>query len=305
VGRAFYLVDAFAAAPFAGNPAGVVTRADDLTSEQMQRIARELGQTETCFVSTDSDPAIDFHLRWFTPKLEVDLCGHATIATYICLTREGRIPLGEPLVALRQRTRSGVLGVWIRSPADGQAPVVLMSAGVAPIRAAADDPEQIARVVGLPAAAIDPTLPLAADDSSARIIIPVRRLDDLLQMQPNGSEMVRYQAEGGYSRFTLFCLQAIDPSALIHVRHFAPANGIPEDPVTGTAHAALAAYLDWLGRLPNSGQASFRGEQGHAIGRPGSVEVELIRDAGRLVDVRIGGSGFVIAEGQLDVAPAG
>ena len=89
MGRPVYIVDAFTHIPFAGNPAGVMTRADGLSDEQMQVLARELRQTETCFVTEGMQAGVDYHLRWFTPTVEVDLCGHATVAAYTCLAAEG------------------------------------------------------------------------------------------------------------------------------------------------------------------------------------------------------------------------
>ena len=87
--RPVYIVDAFTRTPFAGKPAGVVTRADGLSDERMQTLARELRQTETCFVTEGREAGLDYHLRWFTPTVEVDLCGHATVAAYTCLAAEG------------------------------------------------------------------------------------------------------------------------------------------------------------------------------------------------------------------------
>ena len=91
MGIPYALVDAFTERPFAGNAAGVVSAADGLRGEQMQGIARELRQTETCFVSAGDEPGTELRLRWFTPTVEVDLCGHATVAAFVCLAGEGRV----------------------------------------------------------------------------------------------------------------------------------------------------------------------------------------------------------------------
>lgn len=291
--RRAYLADAFTDRPFSGNPAGVVTEADGLSDEQMRQIARELGQTESCFVLRPDAPDADFRLRWFTPVIEVELCAHATIAAYVCLVREGRISVTSEVVALRHQTRRGTLGVWVRADDEGR-PSVLMSVGVAALVEAPDVREVIARTVGLSPDALDPALPVAIDDASARVIVPVRRLADLLELHPDQDAMREYSGPSRLTRFTLFSRETIDPSALIHVRHFAPANGIPEDPVTGTAHGVLAAYLDWLGELSDTRE--FTGEQGHALGRPGLVIVHAVRDHGRLIDVRVGGTAVVVAE---------
>jgi trans-2,3-dihydro-3-hydroxyanthranilate isomerase len=299
LGRRVYIVDAFTRFPFAGNPAGVVTRADGLSDAQMQAIARELRQTETCFVMRGMEAGVDYHLRWFTPTVEVDLCGHATVAAYTCLAAEGRVPFGAEPAHLRHATRRGVLSVWVAGE-HREARNVSMSAGVASLRRAPDDPAEVARAVGLDPASLDPELPLAGDEASQRIIVPVRRLTDLLNLVPDSAGMIRYGQTAPYRRFTLVCRETLDPRFRTHLRHFAPANGIPEDPVTGTAHAVIAVYLDWLELQPSGDRVRYEGEQGHAMRRPGSVTVELLREGGAVVDVRIGGQGHIVSRGEID-----
>jgi trans-2,3-dihydro-3-hydroxyanthranilate isomerase len=304
LGRAVYIADAFTSRPFAGNPAGVLTRADGLSGVQMQAIARELGQSETCFVLEGGEPGTDYRLRWFTPTVEVDLCGHATVAAYTCLAAEGRIRFDEGPVHLRHSTRRGVLGVWILGE-DREARNVSMSAGVASLRPAPNDRTEVARAVGLDPGSLDPDLPLGADDTSQRIIVPIRRLADLLALAPDSDGMIRYGRRAPYRRFTLVSMETLDPRCRTHLRHFAPANGIPEDPVTGTAHAAVAAYLEWLGLQPPGERVLYEGEQGHAVQRPGTVTVELLREGKAVVDVRIGGRGIIVARGEIETEQPG
>ena len=299
MGRPVYIVDAFTRVPCAGNPAGVVTRADGLSDEQMQAIARELRQTETCFVMRGTEAGVDYHVRWFTPTVEVDLCGHATVAAYTCLTAEGRVPFGAEPAHLRHTTRRGVLSVWVEGEGR-EARNVSMSAGVASLQAAPDTSAEVARAVGLDPASLDPELPVAADEASQRIILPVRRLTDLLNFVPNSAGMIRHGQTAPYRRFTLVCRETLDPRFRTHLRHFAPANGIPEDPVTGTAHAVIAVYLEWLGLQPSGDRVRYEGEQGHAMRRPGSVTVELVREGGAVVDVRIGGQGHIATRGEIE-----
>jgi trans-2,3-dihydro-3-hydroxyanthranilate isomerase len=118
-------------------------------------------------------------------------------------------------------------------------------------------------------------------------------------MTPNGSAMIAYGKDHGYRRFTLVCRETEDPRRFVHVRHFAPANGIPEDPVTGTAHAAAAVYLDREGLLPPGERLVLTGEQGHAVDRRGVVTVEVLRQDGQISEVRIGGTGIIVARGEL------
>jgi len=265
----------------------------------MQAVALELRQTETCFVMQGTEVGVDYHLRRFTPTVEVDLCGHATVAAYTCLAAEGRVLFGAEPVHLRHTTRRGVLSVWVEGN-HREARNVSMSAGVPSLRRAPDDPAEVARAVGLDPASLEPELPLAVEETSQRIIVPVRRLTDLLNLVPNGAGMIRYGKTELYRRFTLVCRETLDPRLRTHLRHFAPANGIPEDPVTGTAHAAIAVYLEWLGLQPSGERIRYEGEQGHAAKRPGSVTVELLREGGAVVDVRIGGQGHIVTRGEIE-----
>jgi len=300
----FALVDAFTDRPFAGNTAGVVPSADGLSSDQMQRIARELGQTETCFVSSSDVPEVDLALRWFTPTVEVDLCGHATVAAFTVLAGEGRVDWSDDRAHYRCATRTGAIGVWLELTPSGS-PRVMMSVGVASLEPATEDWSAVAQVVGLAPSALDVSLPLVSDRGSARLIIPVSRLNDLLRLEPHGPEMIAYGKQRGYRRFTLVCRETENPDSFVHLRHFAPANGIPEDPVTGTAHGVAAIYLDREGLLPPGERVALVGEQGHAIDRRGNVTVEVQRQAGRITDVRIGGTAVIVAHGELMARPRG
>ena len=299
----FALVDAFTDRPFAGNTASVVTAAENLSSDQMQHIARELGQTETCFVSAADEQGTDLALRWFTPAIEVDLCGHATVAAFVYLDAEGRIDWDDGRAHLRCASRGGTIGICLEQMASGS-PRVMLSAGVASLAPASDDRPAAAGAVGLDPAALDPALPLVADPGSSRLIVPVSRLHDLLRLTPNGAGMVAYGTDHGYRRFTLVCRETEDPRHFAHLRHFAPANGIPEDPVTGTAHAAVAVYLDREGLLPPGERLILTGEQGQAVDRRGVVTVELLRTSGHISEVRIGGTAIIVARGELMARPS-
>ncbi|HEU5434497.1 MAG TPA: PhzF family phenazine biosynthesis protein [Thermomicrobiales bacterium] len=295
----FALVDAFTEQPYAGNTAGVVPVADGLSAIQMQRIARELGQTETCFVSAVAEPGADLRVRWFTPKVEVDLCGHATVGAFVLLAADGRIDWRGDTARVRCATRSGAIEVELARTPSG-APRAMLSVGVAALASATLAPAAVAAAIGLPASALDPALPLALEPAGARVIVPVARLDDLLALTPNGPGMVAYGEETGVRRFTLLCRETERPEHFAHLRHFAPANGIPEDPVTGTAHAVAAVYFDRLGLLPPGERVVLTGEQGRAVDRRGVVTVDARRRDGRMVAVWIGGGGVIVARGTLE-----
>jgi PhzF family phenazine biosynthesis protein len=297
---AFCLSDAFTDRPFAGNTAGVVTDADGLSTGQMQQVARELGQTETCFVRASTEPGVDLELRWFTPTVEVDLCGHATVAAFVCLEAEHRIDWTADRVQVVCATRIGPINVWLEKRSS-TSPAVTMSVGLPSVAPALDDGAAIARAIGLPESALDSALPLAAEPSGARLIVPVARLEALLRFAPNGAGMIDYGLPRGYRRFTLVCRETEHPDHFAHLRHFAPANGIAEDPVTGTAHAVAAIYFDRQGLAPGGEHVVLTGEQGHAVDRRGVVTVELLRQSGQVHEVRIGGGAVIVARGTMEI----
>jgi PhzF family phenazine biosynthesis protein len=262
-------VDAFTDTPFTGNPAAVVMLDDAPPDEWMAAVARETNMSDTAFVIRETLADADFRLRWFTPALEVDLCGHATLASAHCLFEDGvRGPI-------RFATRSGVLTVSRRP--DGSLAMDFPAWPPAQVesRAAA------ALALGVP---VDWTgrsansfflMAVVADEHSVRALTPdlhaVARLDAV-------AVIVTAAAAPG------------QPYDFVS-RLFAPNAGINEDPVTGSSHTVLGPY--WGGRL---GRTVLVGLQ--ASGRSGLVGVELNGD--RVVIV---GRAVTVVDGVLCVTP--
>jgi PhzF family phenazine biosynthesis protein len=263
---ALFHVDAFAAGPFTGNPAAVcVLDADAAPSDKwLAAVAAEMNLSETAFVrprGRDGDG--DWELRWFTPKVEVDLCGHATLASAHVLWTEGYTDTDRIAFA----TRSGVLTA--ASAADG---IEL------------DFPALSNDVV-------DPPVGLA-DALGVAPIATARNVHDLLAELPNAAA-VRSLAPD------FAAIAAIDARAVVVTalsdddaydfvsRCFGPRVGINEDPVTGSAHCALATY--WAERL---GRTDFRAYQASARG--GALRVTLAGNR-----VHLGGTAVTITRGEL------
>lgn len=254
-------VDAFAEQAFAGNPAAVLVLDEMPSAEWMAAVARETNLSDTGFVIREEVADADFPLRWFTPTQEIDLCGHATLASAHCLFEDG-VP--SPI---RFATRSGVLTVE-RRPDDS-----LAMDFPAWFSAEADAVEAVSAALGAPVESTSLTangaflIALLAAEESVRGLSPdlgaVSVLDASVGVIPTAAAV-----SGGDYDFVS--------------RVFAPQAGIPEDPVTGSAHTALAPY--WAERL---GRTSMTGLQVSA--RSGRVGVELKGDrvtvAGRAVTV--------------------
>ena len=263
------LVDAFTEEPCAGNAAGVVPDADDLTDDQMQAVANELGASETAFLR-ESDDA-DRRIRYFTPTTEVDLCGHATIASHAHLFADGALDAGEHTL----ETNVGVLDIEVES--DG---AVWMTQNAPEVREVDVGYEAVAEATGLGVPALrgaSDDLPLAvADTGLPFLVVPVTYLSDLGGADPD-FDAVKALAEGvGAAGVYAFSFDALDREATLHGRAWVPGAGIDEDPVTGTASGAVGAYLDHydaFGEGETPEEMVF--EQGHFVDRPGRVSVQV------------------------------
>lgn len=257
-----FVVDAFADRPFSGNPAAVCLLDREADSRWLQAVAAEMNLSETAFLLRNG--ADRWQLRWFTPKVEVDLCGHATLASAHVLWRE----LGERRDTLAFVTRSGVL-----SAQRDDENIVL------------DFPADPPRAVEVPAGLAD-ALGVTPETVS-------RGRDDLLVVLPD-AESVRRLApdlrllESIDTRGVIVTATSNDPGYDFVSRFFAPRAGIPEDPVTGSAHCLLGPY--WAERLDKT---ELRGYQ--ASPRGGSVGVGINGQRIRLI-----GRAVTMLKGRLD-----
>jgi PhzF family phenazine biosynthesis protein len=257
----FFQVDAFAGAAFEGNPAAVMPLDAWLPDEVLQSIASENNLSETAFTVPASGGAVDYDLRWFTPTVEVDLCGHATLAAAHVLLSG---------TAVRFATRSGTLAVmreegryWLDLPAfavePGEEPGLASALGVG-------GPTFLGR--GGNGAAIM----LLDDEAAVRAVTPdfaaLRTIDRLVMVTAPGA------------------------TTDIVSRVFAAFHGIDEDPVTGSAHAALVPF--WAARL---GMTKFSALQASA--RSGRIDCDYRPDEGSSGRVRLGGNAVTVIEGRF------
>jgi PhzF family phenazine biosynthesis protein len=274
-------VDAFAERPFSGSPAAVLVLDEAPPDQWMAALARETSLPDTGFVIREELPDADFRLRWFTPTTEVDLCGHATLASAHCLFEDG---VAGPI---RFATRSGILVVERRP--DGS---LAMDFPVWPC-AQVEQREPVSHALGAPVEWTGRTangaflLALLADEDSVRGLRP--DLDAVSVLDSSVGLIPTAPAAAGL------------PYDFVS-RVFAPQAGIPEDPVTGSAHTVLAPY--WADRL---GRTELTGFQ--VSSRSGFVGVELHGDrvtlTGRAVTVFDGALSETAEPGRTGLPPAG
>jgi PhzF family phenazine biosynthesis protein len=228
----YYRVSAFTNSPFGGNPAGVCLPESPLADEMMQAIAKENGLAETAFVFRRGDG--DWDLRWFTPALEIDLCGHATLATAHVLWRE----VGVECEVLRFHTLSGELTV----EKDGSRIVLDFPARAA---AAIETPVGLADILGAEPVAVG---------MSRDLLVELAGEEAVLALAPDIARIAELEALG-------VIVTARGTSVDFVSRFFAPRAGVDEDPVTGSAHCTLVPW--WAGKLGKNGmtarQVSERG----------------------------------------------
>ncbi|MGQ4554521.1 PhzF family phenazine biosynthesis isomerase [Halobellus sp. GM3] len=287
--RRALLVDAFTAEPLAGNAAGVVPEANDLATDQMRAIARELAVSETAFV-LPSETA-DRRLRYFTPSQEVDLCGHATIAAYAHLYEDGAVDPGEHTV----ETHVGVLDIEIED--DG---TVWMTQESPSVRRVAIDYERLGEALGVDPATLSDVgadAPTAvASTGLPFLMVPVNFLENLGRIDPDPAAIEALGDEYDVAGVYAFTFDALSADATLHARAFAPGLGVTEDPVTGTAAGACGAYLREIGAFDEFPD-EMRFEQGHYLDRPGRIRVRVG------ADVRVGGRAVTSLDGRLTVPP--
>lgn len=312
----YHTLDVFTDTPFAGNPLAIFPEAQGLTSDQMQKIARELNLSETVFVLPPTTVQGTRRLRIFTPGKEVPFAGHPTVGTAFFLAATGAVELPPEGASVVLEEQVGPVPVRIEVR-DGR-PVSAELTAAAPPRETRViwDRETAGALIGLPGDAVgfpgvaldaDPArlgeddllLPAFASMGLAFLVVPVRdvmaaetaTLDSQIWgrilNRDSDSRMVYVVAPGGRG-------QGVD----LHVRMFAPHIGVPEDPATGSAAAALGAYLG--NRLPD-GEFSWVLEQGLEMGRPSRIRLSLAVRDGSAVEVKVGGPSVLMARGSLQV----
>jgi len=295
-----FQVDAFTRQRFAGNPAGVVLDADGLSEAQMLAIARELNNSETAFVLAPRDASHEVWIRYFTPTVEVPVCGHATVAAHYvrakALGASGR---------LRQLTGAGVMQIDIE-PADAGEVRIWMRQNP-PQFGHEFDPAQraaLAAGLGIEDAEFGEGPIQVVSTGHSKVMVPLRSRARMDALAPDGPKLAAISRAIGCNGFHVFALDAPEPGVLAHGRMFAPAIGIAEDPVTGNANGPLGAYLVRYRliepALYRDGLRATMG-QGEAMGRPGRVRVEVTVEDGAPVSVRIGGDATVVFETSLTV----
>ncbi|MFC1400458.1 MULTISPECIES: PhzF family phenazine biosynthesis protein [Streptacidiphilus] len=277
---------AFTTDPEGGNPAGVVLDATGLDDAAMLAVAAELGYAETAFLTQGRNGAAggrDYDVRYFSPKVEVPFCGHATIATAVALAE--RTGPG----ALLFRTRAGEVPVDVEAESDGALRATLTSVEPRVDPVSEEDVAEALRLLRWSGDDLDPALPPRIAYAGARhLVLAAATRGRLAELAYDFEGLAAYMEAR-----ELVTLQLVwrEDAATFHVRDPFPVGGIVEDPATGAAAAAFGAYLRELGLAGGGGGTVLTLHQGEDLGRPGVLRVEL-REGDRRV--RVSGTAVVI-----------
>ncbi|MGE3679352.1 MAG: PhzF family phenazine biosynthesis protein [Burkholderiales bacterium] len=281
----FKQVDVFTTVPFRGNPVAVVLGAEGLTGEDMQRIATWTNLSETTFVLQPTREGADYLLRIFTPRAELPFAGHPTIGSAhaaieagIVRPRDGR---------LRQECGAGVLDIaleagriWVTSPATSVR------------RPDARYADALGEALG---ARVVPS-PLIVDVGPVWLVADLGDAAVVDGLDPDMEAIGHLGEPLGITGVTVFGAAA-DGEAAIHVRSFAPAHGVPEDPVCGSGNISVAAYMVESSLVGRYG-ASYAARQGMQLGRDGRVYMRIDEDG---ATIRLGGHAVTCVDGSLRV----
>ena len=261
MGISFFQVDAFAAKAFTGNPAAVCLLEEEVEEEWMQSVAAEMNLSETAFLLPQRN---GFGLRWFTPTTEVDLCGHATLASAHVLWNSGCLERSD---TARFHTRSGLLTAKLRN---GWVELDFPSTPVVPV----EPPLELSDLIGI--------VPKYVGQSRFDLLIELNDVGELSELNPDYVGLSRLPVRG-----FIVTGQSDIPEYDFLSRFFAPATGVQEDPVTGSAHCALAPY--WAEKLGKKEMIGFQASR-----RGGEVKVKYMGDRVKLI-----GQAITVMHGEL------
>ncbi len=293
-------IDAFTDVPFEGNPAAIVNDATGLSDEQMQNIAKEMNLSETAFVLQPTTKDADLRLRWFTPSQEVSLCGHATIAAFHSLAEDGLYGIkNDGNYKFNIETSSGILPVEVLKSSTN----IEVSLGlVVPqkFERFSQYKLDIIRILNINLSDIEPKMLILKTNY---LFVPLRRLFVVYGLRPNFFTLTNFMNQRNLKGICVFSTETIERDSLVHIRFFAPNQGITEDPVTGSVHGGLAVYLLENGILTlEKGIGTYKAEQGDKVGRKGRVMVTLaVNDEGEK-SVKITGRAITIFSTDMRIS---
>lgn len=283
-----YTLNAFAGTKYGGNPAGVVLDADKLSNQQMLKIAKKINFTETAFVRKST--IADFNVKFFTPHKEVNLCGHATIATFYLLAKLGKLRAGK----YTQATKAGVLDIEIKPD------YTVFMHQIKPQFLKILNKKKIADALNISPDILISNLPVQIVSTGfPTIIVPLVSLAGLHTIKPSLRKCIKLCH--GKFLLHLFTLETINKKSTAHSRNFFPVQTLDEEAATGTATGALACYLYKYNQLNKSQTRRGVFEQGQILNRPSKLITTLTVKNKTIQTVKVGGRASNIKKILLNI----
>ena len=295
----YHLVDVFTNERFGGNPLAVFTNGRGVEPALMQTIARELNLSETVFVLPPEDPANHWRLRIFTPATELPMAGHPTVGTAYVLAREHLVDVTGDETTIQLEEPVGVIPVTF-SFDDRGALSISMTQPNPTFGPMMDDRAGIAALLSL---SPDDLLPLPIQVVSTGVpfvFVPVRDLDAMRRIKVRLDLWEQSLKDTPHPHLLTFTPEVEVAGSHVHVRMFAPAMGIPEDPATGGAAGPLGCYLVQHGLVKDS-PAAIIAEQGFEMGRRSFLHIGIEQQDGEITRVTVGGQSIPVGEGVIEV----
>jgi PhzF family phenazine biosynthesis protein len=292
-----YQIDSFTKEKFTGNPAGVITNADSLTEIEMQKIARELNNSETAFILSSNSSEYDVQVRFFTPTSEVPICGHATIAAHYARALENRLDTTR----IYHKTGAGILPVdIIKENGDYK---IVMTQGKIEFGSIIDgrNKEILLSALNIGDSDLLENYKIQiVSTGHSKVMAGIKSTETLNALKPNYDALSRLSKTINCNGYYIFAVDPQDSDILVHGRMFAPAIGINEDPVTGNANGPLGAYLVHHNLVKHNDTVfRFKARQGVAIKRPGIIEVEVNLEDREPVEVKVSGNAVIAFKSEL------
>ena len=297
-------LDVFTRTPFGGSRLSLFPDAGGVPRRLMQKIAREMGGSETAFV-TGAGPDGAMVLRSFTATGEIPLSGISLLGATCGLERLGRLRAGTDGARFRWRTETGCYPVTV-TRRDG-VPFYAVEYPPAEILGATFQRERVARALGLPQREIVITgLPCEIVSGGLPVhIVPVGSLEAVRTIRPDREAVAALRRDLGFGDLFVFTCETESPEADVHCRMFAPGFGLPEDPATGSAVVALLAYMVRHGLVGGDGTVRIVCEQGLEMGRPSLLYAEAPLRGDVAGPTSVGGHCVLVGEGWLETVTLG
>lgn len=295
--RKLLVYDSFTTEVFKGNPAGVLIGADGLKDEEMQNIARELGYPETVFLFLNDPEKIK--VRFFTPKEEIDLCGHATIAYGTALVECGIIKAAEGENRIDIETNLGILPIVIKIKNNKIENVMMYQASPKIDKNFTVNKTELAEALNISSDSFEESIEIVKAYTGVwDLMIPLKRKETLNEIVGNMEKIRKISEELDIISLHPFYMEKTENETRLYARNFAPIVDIDEEAATGTSNGALIYYLYTIEKIEAGKTVVVT--QGEKLGRKSEIMGKIqIKD--EKLDVLIGGTAVKFVEGKIEI----